>query len=189
MLYTILLSLALGGIALVGCAPVSVQWDYDAEADFSRYRTFDWMPPPPTGDGSPSSRPFWGKRIKRAVLESLTADGYSRDTQKPDLLVAYRIYIKEKQDIQVYGHPYGYGQSYGYWGRRPADVRRWREGTLVLDLVDTGTGELVWRGWSRNPLESRNDPRREQESVSQVVAQILKRFPPDQRQRQEPEAE
>ena len=69
--------------------------------------------------------------------------------------------------------------GYTYWGH-PAgvEVRRYKEGTLTLDLFDTRTKELVWRGWSVSPVRPLGDPREEQAYINQVVEELLKHFPP-----------
>jgi len=161
------------------CAPIAVQWDYDPDADFSQYKTFSWMPKPPdqsTNDPA-SLSPFMEKRLKKAVLEKLTAQGYHKIDATPDLLIAFHLNVRNKKDVHEYG--YGYGYSYGRRGYPGSvDVRHYKEGTLTVDLFDTHTKELVWRGWSVSPVQPLDDPRREQLHINQAVEEILKHFPP-----------
>ena len=67
------------------------------------------------------------------------------------------VFLQEKVSVQQYtdwgyGHagvwPYGYGY-YGMWAGAPqtyVDVSNYTEGTMILDVVDTHTKKLVFRG-------------------------------------------
>jgi hypothetical protein len=156
---------------LAGCAPLTVHMDYDPDADFSRYRTFAWMPEPQDHKPAASlSSPFAGKRIKQAVLENLTARGYQKTTDDPDLLIACHLTFKNRSTVSV--------SDYGYWGPHAIDVRRYKEGTLILDFVDPQSKQLVWRGWSVSALHPASSPQEEQEIIDRAVGEILRQFPP-----------
>jgi len=156
-----------------GCTPMTVHMDYDPDVDFSSYTTFNWMPELKRGkkDEKPTlTGPFLEKRIKKAVLENLVARGYEKKTGTADILIAYHINYKKKARVNM--------QGYGYWGPRPVDVYRYKEGTLILDFVDTETNQLVWRGWSISAVDPGSGPRAEQANINRAVEEILKRFPP-----------
>ena len=50
-------------------------------------------------------------------------------------------------------------------------------GTLVVDVMDPTSNELIWRGWAEGALLDR-EVARSQEQVDDVVASILEKFPP-----------
>jgi len=169
-----LFSGALVTCLLAGCAPMTVHHDYDPDVDFSLYRSFSWMPVPTQDEEAKSilSGPFLEKRIKKAVVENLTSKGFEKTTRDPDLLIAYHINFKNKTDVGVRRH------GCGYWGHRAVDVRRYKEGTLILDFVDPESRELAWRGWSVSPIHPDSSPQEEQENLYRAVTEILKRYPP-----------
>lgn len=169
-----LLLTCLGTALLAGCVPMTVQHDYDPDVDFSRYRTFTWMPVPENAETVKAnlSGPFLEKRIRKSVVEALAAKGYARTDDAPDFLVAYYLNYKSKTDVNVQA------RGYGYWGPRTLDVNQYKEGTLILDFVDPQTQELIWRGWSISALQPGHSPLEEQELLDIAVSQILKRFPP-----------
>lgn len=173
-----LLALALLALALLAlsasCVPMTVQHDYDPDVDFSRYRTFTWMPVPENAETARTnlSGPFLEKRIKKSVVEALAEKGVSRTDDGPDFLVAYYLNYKRTTDVNVHHH------GYGYWGPRTLDVTQYKEGTLILDFVDPLTEELIWRGWSISALQTGHSPREEQQILDMAVSEILKRFPP-----------
>ena len=58
-------------------------------------------------------------------------------------------------------------------------VREFLEGTLILDVVDTRTNELVWRGWATGALAHNPKPDRVSMYVTEAIADILERVPPE----------
>ncbi len=69
-----------------------------------------------------------------------------------------------------YGYPsYGYGGG-GY-------VREYLQGTLVLDIIDVRTEEVIFRGWARKSLDSNPSPKKVRRYVTEAVEEILEDFP------------
>ena len=71
-----------------------------------------------------------------------------------------------------YGYPSG-GYGYGGTGR----VREYLRGTLVLDVIDVRTDEVVFRGSATKSLDLDPDPKKLRMYVSKAVEKILKDFP------------
>jgi len=167
-LITCLLCLGL----LAGCAPVAVQWDYDPDADFSKYRTFAWMPrKDDRKSGDPALKnPFLEKRIKKSTVERLATIDCQVNSADPDFLIAYYITFKKKETVDVY--------RYGYRGPREVDVHRYKEGTLVLDFVDAETKQLIWRGWGSDAFRPVGGPEEQQKNIDRIADAILDKFPP-----------
>jgi len=112
----------------------------------------------------------------------------------------------ELQAVSVYmsfGYPYGYGfpgpwhwQGYPYraypWGYaysyRIGFGYTWiplqsqpggrLPGTLIIDVFDGDSQELIWRGWAEGALAGMTDSDEQQAYVDQVVERILEDFPP-----------
>lgn len=75
-LYILLFILGL----IVGCAtPLMVDYDYDTTYDFTKLRTYDWLPSP---NGS-QMEDLTEKRITHAVNTQLQAKGYSQSAESP----------------------------------------------------------------------------------------------------------
>jgi hypothetical protein len=78
--------------------------------------------------------------------------------------------------------PWGYACSYrlgfGYVWLPLYDTPSDRTpGTLVIDVIDPASNELLWRGWAEGALfDVRTGP--SQEEVDEVVNRVLERFPP-----------
>jgi len=70
--------------------------------------------------------------------------------------------------------PYGYGYWGGY-GYSYTQVRRYNQGTIVLDIVDARTHQLVWVGILDKEVRSANPPGKR---IEKSVKKLLKNFPP-----------
>lgn len=157
-------------LLITGCASVSVQTDFDQDADFSTYHTYKWMPPL---DDRPNRSPFDNdlnrKRIHEAVDRELAARGYTlAGADEPDLLITYHMGLQDRVEVSTYG--------YGTW-RRPyrREVHHYKESTLVLDMIDAGLKQLVWRGAGTGVIGRYDDI---DKRINDAVTAILKDFPP-----------
>lgn len=160
---------------ICGCASMSVSIDYDQDVDFTEYKTFDWIKQKPK---VPPRRAFdaalFEKRLRSAVEDELMARGYERVNEgKPDLLVAYHIGAKNKVDVNTYGYRYG---PRGRWVGRHVEVHRYKEGTLIVDLVDGGMKQLVWRGTAVGAVYH---PKDMEARLLEAVTELFEKFPPD----------
>ena len=175
---------------LLACATLEVNTDFDAHADFARYQRFAWLDPPlrvssaevPANEALVQNS-LLDKRVRAAVDGGLLARGLEQsDREQAQLLVRYLVGIDEylKQTGTFVGagavYPYG-GSGYvspsfydGYWTTRVI-----RDGTLIVDLIDATTQQIVWRGWTggRNPEGYFSEAQ-----VRESVSRILALFPP-----------
>jgi hypothetical protein len=156
-----------------GCA-MSVSSFTKTGADFTQYRTYDWAADRPfeTGDPRLDNNPFFLERLRAAVEKELAAKGMERATAgEPALRVHYHASVTQQLDLSNVDReqrsecescePYVYD-----------------EGSLVIDLVDTRTNTLVWRGWAEGSIDGiveRQD--RMEETVDRAVARIFESLP------------
>ncbi len=126
----------------------------------------------------------------------------------PDFRVAYRVVAEEKVTTDrsygyspFYGHHgfghhgsghHGFGHrgfghrgfGHGYFGHGsslyygPSLVREYLRTTLILDIFDAQTDELIWRGWTSADLARNPRPEKVRKFVDAAVRKILKKFPP-----------
>jgi hypothetical protein len=164
---------------LAACGPmVDVQADYDTSADFSRLRTYTWLQTPSAAPRDPRiNNDLLDSRVHAAVNDELHAKGYSESGENPDFRVAYHVVLKEKVAAAAFPGSYGYGL-----GRWPAEsdvrVATYEEGMLLLDVVDGGTNELVWRGTAQARIDPERTPQERTALIRAAVQKMLKDFPP-----------
>ena len=158
---------------LSGCA--TVRSDFDAEVEFLHYRTFAWMhgeiPLNKLKKKHAAARSLTDKRVRRAVSQGLAMRGLlATRKQEADLLVTYHTEIEERVDVTLV--PYG---SPRRWHGHDAIVRYYKEGSLVVDLIDPRMNQLVWRGWDEGAFYGRQPTTDE---VNRAVSRILQQYPP-----------
>jgi hypothetical protein len=168
-------------LAAAGCSTISVTHDFDTQADFLAYKTFAWLQEPTTAIGDAKAakqmNTLLDKRIRSAVEAELQAKGMTVDTQNPDLLVVYHTGVDDKINVTDWG--YSYPTRYGGWyGPHDVDVYQYKEGTLIVDLIDTRSKQLVWRGEATKTLEEKPSPEQMDRNLREVVGKMFANYPP-----------
>lgn len=180
---------AIAALALGGCATVGpeIQTDYDATIDFSRFETFAVMDRGERGV-TRTYDTLGDRRVMEAVTRELTARGYRKVEEDPDLLVNFAMSTESVEQVRSVPssmvHP-GYAWRSGFYHPWPAYsypyayetwVDRYEEGTLYIDLVDSERNQLVWeaRAVGRVTQATRENPAG---ALDQAVAEIFDRYP------------
>jgi len=158
-----------------------VTYDTSRGADFSQVRTFSIRQTAPA-DPMASKTTAYDSPIVRhttdaAVASQLEARGLRRDDVHPDVYVTtHRTFQTEYYGYGWPGWGYGYGGYYGYgWGSyylEPIIV-----GTLVVDITDAHTGELMWRGLSERDMHPTSSPEHRLKRINREVYKIFKKYP------------
>jgi hypothetical protein len=161
---------------LGGCSSLSYHSDYDRQTDFSVYQSFTWIGgsyeplEPGAGDSG-----FFEQLVRSAVEEELGGMGFTvRSQGEADMLIAYHASAKETID----SNPQDYGYAYGRWAYSDVSVQAYREGTLIIDLIDAGTKELVWRGWATGTIQENLSSEERNKRVRDAIAKIMDQYPP-----------
>ena len=127
-----------------------------------------------TGQGRVEGGEFvWlDRRIRSSVNWQMEEKGLRLDAAAPDLLVVYHAGAQEK--IQVTDWGYRYSDYYWGYGGRQIDVYQYTEGMLVIDIVDAGTKNLVWRGIGQKVIDrTQRSPEEVQERIDGIVNKIM----------------
>ena len=162
-----LLALVLAFV-LPACSGLKVNSDYDAEADFSVYATFAWLPAPVASDEAQARgvSEILGERIQRAVDANLATKNMRKVSKaEAQLLVTYHLSVEEKIE---FNDPY-----YAY-----DRVSTYEEGTMLIDLIDAKTERLIWRGSAQARIKNLDSAEQREERIREVVAAILAQYPP-----------
>ncbi len=178
-------------LILISCAALpDVQTSLDRSVDFQRFRTFAWYQPSPAANTQPGHTAFspnLDNRVRLAIESELVKRGLRPATEAPDLLVAYDINIGQPaQEIPAdvfapgfsYGYSYLFGYRYNYSTTRLPNYRTiaaYPEGTLLIDLIDPATNELIWRGWINGAITA--DMAEDEREINGAVASIISRLP------------
>jgi len=164
--------LILAAILFAGCSIISVNQDYDPSYDFTKLKTYGFIPI--TSEAGIDQ--LNADRLGEAIKTNLATKGYTL-SEKADFGIALFFSKNTKTSIQSYGYGYGYGYR-GYGGTGYADVTQYDEGTLVIDFIDVAENKLIWRGFGTGVVSTNPSVEERTVNINNAVAQILDQFPP-----------
>jgi hypothetical protein len=166
------------------CAPsFKVNSDYDKSADFTRYKTFALYNPENVNSAiSELNR----SRVINAIKSEMNKKGFVEDTTSPDLLVNAVAIFQDRQSVSSTstgtGGMYGYGYRYGAYGwgggvsHTSYDVRNYKDGSLVIDVIETSAKKLIWQGTGNKEIDGPvKDP---DVNIPKAIGLIMESFPP-----------
>ncbi len=175
------LSAALLSLALLGaCSSYNVTYDYDVTASYGRYKTFDYYT---SKKGTGGTTGLMDKRVRAAVERELQAKGFTMETKAdPDFLVTYYPIVQERKVRTTthvgMGMGWGFRPFYGRVGVASSQVHKYKEGTIVIEIVDFKSNQMIWQGAAAGALTGLENPEDANEVVSRAVRDILAKFPP-----------
>ncbi len=151
-----------------------VKTDYDRNANFGQYKTYSW-------EKVKTQNPLDADRIKSAVNASLGAKGWTMVDSGGDISVVAMEITKNQQTLNTFYDGFGGGWGWrrfggGGFGEATTTTETYKVGTLVVDLFDTKTKELVWRGNASDTLSNNSD--KNIKNMDKDVEKMFKQFPP-----------
>lgn len=146
----------------------TVKTDYDKDADFSVYKTFNWSA---DIDNQKDSHPILDnslvrKRIKNAIRSEMEGRGYVM-SENPDLLINFHMVIEERTGYTTI-------PSYNYWWRDNVRPYNYKEGTLIIDLIDRRQNQLVWQGYTDGIAHQ--NPEKMEERIRSAISLIFQAY-------------
>ena len=166
---TIVTSLVVFALTAASLAQ-QVKTDYDRDANFSKYKTFSF-------EKIQTEDPLWVDRIKSAVGASLTARGLSQVDSGGDISVVAVGMTKTQQRLDTFYNGFGGGWRWGgRFGDATTTTETYQVGTLVVDLFDSNTKELLWRGSASGTVSNKSDSNIT--NLDKGVQKMFKNYPP-----------
>jgi hypothetical protein len=164
---------------LSSCSSLDISTDYDPTQDFSKYKTYRWAKIKERDPNDILTKNLMmRKRVVVAVNKSLEERGFEKlDRGKPDFIVFVHAGVQQKTNVYYHGG-YHYGGWWGPYGGY-SSVSTYKQGTLVVDIVDTDEKELSWRGIASDVVQSYSDPEALQEELDYVISIMFEDFPPN----------
>lgn len=146
-----------------------------------QYRTYGWNKLEATKATHPLySSAELNQTLMRAIDKNLAKKGFRRNIATPDFLVDFHIYVEEQKfQNLVCGAGFYRGERYlpdlsQHTYCESPEIVKYDDGTLIIDIVDAQTGQLVWRGTMGEVIDS---PAYATEVFLKKVKQILRKFP------------
>jgi len=152
-----------------------VKTDYDHAANFGQYKTYSW-------EQVKTKNALDVDRIKSAVNAVLAAKGWTQVDSAGDVSIVALETTQNQQTLNTFYDGFGGGWGWrgfggGGFGEATTTTDTYKVGTLVIDLFDTKTKSLLWRGTSSDTLS--NNSNKNIKNLDKGVDKMFKHFPPD----------
>jgi hypothetical protein len=154
-----------------GILLADVHTDYSHSTDFSAYKTYSWLK-------VDAGNSLWVDRIRHAVDAEMSARGLTLQPSGGDVALAAMGRTREEQNYTTFYDGMGGGWFWHGFGDGVAttSVQEVPVGTLTVDMFDSRTKKLIWRGTSTQTLSEK--PEKNTKKLDDAIADMFKKFPP-----------
>lgn len=181
----VLLALALLAFGVTRVSAQDVRYDFDKDKDFSKYKTYKWVPI----KGADEPDQLTAKQITSAIDADLASKGLTKtDSDDANLYIGYQTAVGSEKQFTSYNTGWGYGPGwgagwYGYGGGMSSTTTYGSTstvyiGTLDVSIYDPVAKQLVWRGSASKTLDPKSKPEKKEKNINKAVKKLLKNFPP-----------
>jgi hypothetical protein len=173
-------SLVLTGLLLCSSLSVfaaTIKTDYDHSANFSQFKTYSWVKVQ-AGDS------LWENRVKQDINTQLAQKGWTEVPSNGNASITAFRSTQEQPTLETFYD--GLGGGWGWRGRggfgggglgmSTTTTENTKVGTTVVDIFDTQTKQLLWRGTESGDLG--NNTEKNAKTLSKDMADLFKHFPP-----------
>lgn len=133
--------------------------DYNKSFDFAKLKTWDFANSKVNTSDLVGKNPLWDDELRQALVKHFQMGGFTQNSANPDFLVRYHLGTREKLSVDVYRERFPefvrYRRGFVYWkgwGRTEVFTTPYDETTLVIDILDAKTRQLVWRGYDTKTI-------------------------------------
>lgn len=157
-------------LALVASAAFAgnVTSDYDHHVNFGNYKTYSW-------GKIETANSIWNSRVKDAIARQLAAKGWTETPAGGNVTLVAVETTHEKEQLNTFYDGFG-GRRFGGFGDATTTVENYKIGTLVVDMFDQSSKNLVWRASSSSALSG--NPEKNTKNLDKDVQKMFKHFPP-----------
>jgi len=180
-MHAIRLSVCLFLLAITGFAQ-DVRYNFAAGQDFSRFKTYKWV----QIKGADQLNSMADEQLKSAVDAEIAKKGLTKtDGENADLFIAYQVSLNQEKQFTSFSDNWGYGPGWGggWYGGGGMSTTHGSTSTIQigqvdLDMYDSTSQKLVWRGTASKTLDTRAKPEKRQKNLAKGIAKLLKNYPP-----------
>ena len=167
----ILLWLSLG---LISCGSSYVNYDYDEQQDFSKYKTYAFYPEMNSGLNELDE-----KRLIRSTEAVLQSIGFT-PSNTPDIYINFKTRLFEQASNNNIGVGIGGGNrgiGVGVGGSIPIGGPQTFLG-ITTDFVDVGSNNLVWQAISEGRFNMNAKPENRENFFLKIMQKTFSKYPP-----------
>jgi hypothetical protein len=156
----------LAGTLTLACSTMKTSVDYDHTINWSQFHTFQIV----GGTASPDT--FTQKRIEDSITQALQSKGWQAVTSNPDVTISPHVVLSAEKQWNATGTG-GFRRMGG--GMAQATQTEVPIGTIVINMTNPKTGELIWRGMAQDQVSGGGS---DYGQTQQAIQEIFKNFPP-----------
>jgi hypothetical protein len=169
---------AVVSVAGFAASSITVETKASPGVDFTRYKSYSLAEMPEVKNTAVR------QRLASALDKQLKAKGLERKESGGDLTVAMHPRLSKQYSSRDYDTSWDYG--WGTWASvsdLTGDSNGSKRlegvpvGTVIVDLVDAATRQLVWRGGVASALDSEASAEKRQDLVDEAMKKLFKDFP------------
>jgi len=157
-------------VAAAAFADTNTDWDHSV--NFAAFKTYSW-------EKVKTPNEIWDKRVVDAIDAQLQAKGWTKVESGGDVAIVALGTTQQEQSLDTFYNGMGGGWGYRGWGgmgTATTTVNTYRVGTLVVDMYDGKTKQLVWRGTASDTLSDKSE--KNVKKFNDRVKDMFKKFPP-----------
>jgi hypothetical protein len=175
-------------VFLASCGSgITVSYDYDKEADFSKYKKFEYYGWADNSDKILSD--LDKRRIESAFADEFEKRGITFVEGDGDAVVSLFIVVNQETSVTAYTDHYNMGGAYGPYGYGPGwgwgygtSTTRYQEndylvGTLVVDVFDKAERKLIWQGVGQKTVDDNSNTAVKDKNVQKAAQSIMINYP------------
>jgi hypothetical protein len=148
-----------------------VETDYDHSVNFAQVHTYSW-------GHVHATDPLFEGRIREAVDRDLQAKGWQQVPTGGDVTLTAVAIKRNQAEYNTFYSGLGPGWRWRGWGGGMATttVENIPVGTLVVDIYDSNSQHLLWRGLAHDQLSDKPD--KNTQKLQKAVDKMFDKFPP-----------
>jgi hypothetical protein len=165
-----------------GALAQDVRYNFDKEADFSKFKTYKWV------ELKDAQKPndIVDKQIRDTIDSELATKGLTKVDGDSDLLVGYQTAVGTEKQFTSYNSDWGYGAGWyrgGWYGGGGMSTTTGQTSTIYVgqlgvDMYESAKKDLVWRGTASKTLDPKAKPDKQQKNLTKAVTKLFKNYPP-----------
>ncbi|MFL6302354.1 MAG: DUF4136 domain-containing protein [Candidatus Sulfotelmatobacter sp.] len=146
---------------------VSTDWDHNVH-NFASFKTYQLVKPVRS-----TGNPLMDQRIITAIDAQMAQKGFQHVDTNPDVFVTYGTGLQRQRSATATGM--GRLRMGGGLGTINENISN--AGTLVVDISNAQTKQLLWRGTATDTLSDKPD--KNSQKIAKAVAKMFKKYPPE----------
>jgi Domain of unknown function (DUF4136) len=151
----------------VAATAQQVSVNYNHNQSFANYHTYAWA----SNNPNQIQNSILAQSAHQDINNALQEKGLQmvQETQNPDLIVVTSNGLRQQTSYDAWGMR---GIGGGMGGITPEQSV---QGTMIVDLHDSKTQSLVWRGIAQDTLSNKGE--KDQKMVEKAVQKMFKQWP------------